>query len=505
MAARAGRPAAATMTSRLPSPQVATTILAGSRSAPAAAGAAPPAKAAPKTGMGMVRAQTPAPAITGLALVSTSATALGTASALSLVPPRAGGGVMPAAAGAMRGMPEMMARGPGAVAPGAGMPTEAPAEAPDTATPQDKATPDVQEKQPAAMPAGDKGEGAADAKGGKEPSGGDGKAGKDGGKEGESPVKKKAPSAREAIAPAAGGAKQRAKGARAHSTSPSIPVGSAEAAALSPATEKERGAAAATVKGMDAAEADKVRRDAFKTALQKAIDNATSPPPKTESAADRMMKQGAAEASGALRGELTTQKDAAAGPMQDAAKTEVSPDSQPEVKASSLVPEPMGKAPAPVSGASVVPEPLPPEQLDYSEDRAPADNAMAEAGVTKDCSRRATNRHSARRSKRVPRPRSTRPRPRRRIARSEANVQEKAARQGAGATRRRDLATCTACAARRSARSPSSRTPPRPRTGRAASASPTPSPASRTTTRRCVDGHPQRHGRRRRPRSSTTG
>jgi hypothetical protein len=48
------------------------------------------------------------------------------------------------------------------------------------------------------------------------------------------------------------------------------------------------------------------------------------------------------------------------------------------------VPEPMGKAPAPVSGASVVPEPLSPEQLDYSEDRAPADNAMAEAGVSKE-------------------------------------------------------------------------------------------------------------------------
>ena len=233
-------------------------------------------------------------------------------------------------------------------------------------------------------PAGDKGEGAADAKGGKETPGGEGKAGKDGSKEGEAPVKKKAPSAREAIAPAAGGVKQRAKGARAHSTTPSIPVGSAEAAAISPATEKARGAAAATVTGMDAANPDQVRRDAFKTALQKAIDNATSPPPKTESAADRMMKQGAAEASGALRGELTTQKDAAAGPMQDAAKTEVSPESQPEVKESKVVPEPMGKAPAPVSGASVVPEPLPPEQLDYSEDRAPADNAMAEAGVTKE-------------------------------------------------------------------------------------------------------------------------
>ena len=368
--------------------------------------------------------------------------------------------------------------------PLADLPVEAPAEAPDTATQQDKAAPDGQPKEPAApTPTADKGEGAADAKGGKE-AGGEGKAGKDGGgKDGEAPVKKKAPSARAAIAPAAGGVKQRAKGARAHSTSPSIPVGSAEAAALSPATEKARGAAAATVTGMDAANPDQVRRDAFKTALQKAIDNATSPPPKTESAADRMMKQGAAEASGALRGELTTQKDAAAGPMQDAAKTEVLPDSQPEVKESKVVPEPMGKAPAPVSGASVVPEPLPPERLDYSRDRAPTDNAMAEAGVSQGSdARRATTRRSAPPSRHVPRPKSTRPRPRRRIA----SRKPKSSRRPTARRRPnwpKGSATCTACAAHRLARWSSSRPRRRPRTRPSASASPIPSPASRTRQR----------------------
>jgi hypothetical protein len=268
-------------------------------------------------------------------------------------------------------------------------------DAPDVAAPQDKAAVDAGSAAPAAAPAGGEAE-AAVARAPAEPetqTGGDaagkdanGTPGKDtAGKEGpatdgETPAKKKKPSAREAIAPAAAGVRSRATGARAHSTSPAIPVGSAQSAAIAPATEQTRGAAVATVRGLDA-DADEVRREAFKKSLKEAIDRAT-PQPKTESEAERVQKQGAADASAALRGELTTQKDAAAGPMQTAAKTEVSPDTQPAPPEASLEPEPLGTAPKPVSPASVVPEPLPPEQLDYSEDRAPTDNAMSEAGVT---------------------------------------------------------------------------------------------------------------------------
>jgi hypothetical protein len=201
------------------------------------------------------------------------------------------------------------------------------------------------------------------------------------GGEAEAPAKKKAPSAREAVAPTAAAVRHRATGARTHSKA-DIPVSSAQAAAISPATEQTRGAAQATVAGMDAAGADKVRREAFKASLKAAIEKAT-PQPKTEDEAERVQKQGAAQASSALRGELTTQRDASAGPMKAAALTEVAPDSQPAPKGATLEPEPMGKAPAPVSGASVVPEPLPAEQLDYSSDREPTDRAMADAGVTK--------------------------------------------------------------------------------------------------------------------------
>jgi hypothetical protein len=203
------------------------------------------------------------------------------------------------------------------------------------------------------------------------------------GGEAEAPAKKKAPSAREAVAPTAAAVRHRATGARTHSKKADIPVSSAQAAAISPATEQTRGAAQATVAGMDAADADKVRREAFKASLKAAIEKATQQP-KTEDEAERVQKQGAAQASSALRGELTTQRDAAAGPMKAAALTEVAPDSQPAPKGATLEPEPMGKAPAPVSGASVVPEPLPAEQLDYSSDREPTDRAMADAGVTKE-------------------------------------------------------------------------------------------------------------------------
>lgn len=203
------------------------------------------------------------------------------------------------------------------------------------------------------------------------------------GGEAEAPAKTEAPSAREAIALTAGAVRHRAKGARAHSKKANIPVDSAQAAARAPATEKARGAAEATVKGMNAADAEKMRREAFKTSLKDAIEKAT-PQPKTEEQAERVQKEGAAKASDALRGELTTQRDAVAGPMKGAAKAEVTADSQPAFQETKLQPEPIGQPPAPVSGAAVVPPPLPPEQLDYSSDRAPTDNAMADSGVTQE-------------------------------------------------------------------------------------------------------------------------
>ena len=124
-------------------------------------------------------------------------------------------------------------------------------------------------------------------------------------------------------------------------------------------------ASLATVVKLDAADAEKVRRDAFKAKLRKAIEDAT-PQPKTEGEADRVVKQGAKEASGALHGEVAAQSDVAAGPLKTAAASEVPASSQEAPPATALKPEPVGPAPAPVSAAPVVPAPLPAERLDYS-------------------------------------------------------------------------------------------------------------------------------------------
>jgi hypothetical protein len=190
------------------------------------------------------------------------------------------------------------------------------------------------------------------------------------------------PSPREAIAPAISAVRNRAAGASQHSA-PSAAVGSAQAAAINPATEQTRAAATQTVTNLDATEAEKVKRNEFKAKLMQAIEAAT-PKPKTKDEAENVMKTGAAQASGALRGEMSAQSEQAAGPLQSAAVTEVPPSSQPAPPKTTLEPEPIGEPPAEVSAAPVVPAPLPAEQLDYSSDRAPTENAMAEANVTSD-------------------------------------------------------------------------------------------------------------------------
>lgn len=203
-------------------------------------------------------------------------------------------------------------------------------------------------------------------------------AGKEGGPKGEAVE----PSPRAAIAPAAVAVRQRA--AKARSLPPaSKPVGSAQAAAVVPTTEQKRGAARQTVNNLADARAEAVRRAEFKNKLKQAIDAAT-PKPKNESEAERVMKTGGAQASATLRGQLATERDAAAGPMKAAAETEVQPGALPAPPKTDLETVAVGPAPAPVSAAPVVPAPLPPERLDYSEDRAPTDRAMAENDVTKE-------------------------------------------------------------------------------------------------------------------------
>lgn len=190
------------------------------------------------------------------------------------------------------------------------------------------------------------------------------------------------PAARESMTPVVSALHRRAAAARKHSA-PGIPVASAQAAAIRPSTEQTRTAALQTVANLGAAKTGQVKRDDFKAKLRAAIEQAT-PQPKTEAQADELMKTGATKASNIVKGELASQNEAAAGQMKSAAATDVPASSQPEPPQADLKPEPMGAAPAPVAAGPAVPPPLPPEQLDYSSDRAPTDSAMAEAGVTKE-------------------------------------------------------------------------------------------------------------------------
>lgn len=197
-----------------------------------------------------------------------------------------------------------------------------------------------------------------------------------------SPAKDVAPSPRAAVAPAIAAVRNRASGSRKHSA-PGVSVASAQAAAISPQTEQTRAAATQTVTNLVAAKAEEIKRNEFKIKLKQAIDAAT-PQPKTESEADKVMKTGASQASGVLRGQLATERDAATGPMKSAAETEVPASSQPAPPATNLQSEPIGSPPAPVSAAPVVPAPLPAERLDYSEDRGPTDQMMSENNVSKE-------------------------------------------------------------------------------------------------------------------------
>jgi len=187
------------------------------------------------------------------------------------------------------------------------------------------------------------------------------------------------PSAREAVASTAKAIGQRVQTQQRHEA-PGKRIGSAQAAAKVPAIEGQRAADAQTVATLDAADASKqVSRQEFRRKLREAIQNAT-PQPKTKEEADRVVSVGATQASGALRGTLTAERDAAAGPMKAAANTQVP--AQPLGKQSALESEQVGAPPAAVSAAAAVPAPLPAARLDYSADRGPTEQLMTENHVT---------------------------------------------------------------------------------------------------------------------------
>jgi hypothetical protein len=160
-------------------------------------------------------------------------------------------------------------------------------------------------------------------------------------------------------------------------------VDAAQSAAKLPGPESERSAAVQTAQGLDAGKPKPVSKDTFKTELRKAIVAATTPAPKTKDDADAMRKEGGAKASSSLKGNLVTERDAAAGPIRTAATTDVTAESQkPKDPYVDIKAPEAGAAPASVPAGPAVPAPLPPERLDYSSDRAPTEQLMAQNNVT---------------------------------------------------------------------------------------------------------------------------
>jgi hypothetical protein len=193
-----------------------------------------------------------------------------------------------------------------------------------------------------------------------------------------------APSPGEAIGPVAAGVRDRAADSREHSEE-EVLVDSAQESAKNPQTEQTRAAAEQTVANINkaAGETKTINPDDFKQKLKAAIAAAT-PIPKTESAAEELMKNGATKTRSTMRGHLTTERDAAEGPLKSTSSAEVPPSDVAPPTTKDLKAEPIGPPPAPVSAAPVVPPALPPERLDYSADRAPADKLMEENNVNKE-------------------------------------------------------------------------------------------------------------------------
>ncbi|WP_334416722.1 MULTISPECIES: phage tail protein [unclassified Bradyrhizobium] len=198
---------------------------------------------------------------------------------------------------------------------------------------------------------------------------------------------------REAIAPAAGAIAARARAARAREPGKAARAAAqaAHVGAITKETELRRGIATATVSNIAAAARveSAVDRDAFRARLKQAI--AATKKPTSESEAERVIREGAKNASAVVSGELHTQSSQAAAPMATAAapRAEVTPPEGSLERGVPLTPEQAGAPPAPVAPDSVVPQPLPAERGDFSSERNATDQLMADNAVTQEQMQRA--------------------------------------------------------------------------------------------------------------------
>jgi hypothetical protein len=154
----------------------------------------------------------------------------------------------------------------------------------------------------------------------------------------------------------------------------------AQAAAVSPPTERLAGAKANQVDAMKAAEAPKADPNGFLTLLRAEIEKVM---PKTLDDADSFMEGGETQqVKGAVSGGVKEQKDAAAGPTEQATAAPPDPSAVPARQPEAMPEEPVTPVP-PVNGAEAMPAPKPAAQVQaLGKPKQDAEQQMKDAELT---------------------------------------------------------------------------------------------------------------------------
>lgn len=154
----------------------------------------------------------------------------------------------------------------------------------------------------------------------------------------------------------------------------------AQAAAVSPPSEQVAGAKANQVDAMKAADAPKAEPSGFLALLRAEIEKVM---PKTLDDADKFMEGNeTAQVKGAVSGGVKEQKDAAAGPTEQASAAPPNTGAVP-ARPSQPMPEEPAPAPPPVNGADAMPAPRPAAEVQaLGKPKQDADQQMKEAELT---------------------------------------------------------------------------------------------------------------------------
>ncbi|NTU83505.1 MAG: hypothetical protein HGA45_29740 [Chloroflexales bacterium] len=171
---------------------------------------------------------------------------------------------------------------------------------------------------------------------------------------------------------------QSATKARAH-TPAAAKAAQAQAAAQPPANEKLAVAKAGSVESMQAAETSKPEGGSFLAMLRAEIQKVM--PKKTEDAGEFMQGGDKDQLKGAMTGNISQQKEQAAGNVQAASAQPPDP-SRVEGKEVTPLPADQPPAPTPVDAGSAMPPPAAPAEVSLEGGKQDADKALKDAEVT---------------------------------------------------------------------------------------------------------------------------